>query len=897
METINSFSTYIQSVLSKGSVFLLYLLCLFLCTSVFSAVIQIDSIEELQKIGNDAAYTLNGEYELTQDIDASDTINWNNGAGFKPIGAEGNPFVGKFDGKGYKITDLYIYRSGETYIGLFGYLGEGGEVKSIKLENCWIVGNYYVGCLVGHNVGSITSSYSTGVVWGSSYVGGLVGDNVGSITSSYSTGAVRGTGISLGGLVGENNGGSIANSYSMGPVTGGEYAGGFVGKNIFGGNITKCYSTGAVSGISYTGGFTAKNDMSSITSSYYDGETSGHNYSIIEGVEVKTTAEMKQQITFVDWDFENIWAIKEEESYPYLRELGPTQGSTELAVETREINSLEELCKIGRYPDYPWWWNYELMVDIDASETVNWDGGKGFKPLLFAGEFDGNGHAIRNLYINRNGEDNVGLFACVALGGKVHDIGLKDCRVAGNSFVGGLVGYNYSSSIENSYSIGTVLGTKGYVGGIVGVNWYSNITDSYSTGTVSGTGYIGGLVGYSYTSSIKNSYSTGTVSGTEFYTGGLVGASNSGSIMNSYSMGTVSGTWYVGGLVGNNYKNDITNSYSAGTVSGTGNYVGGFIGYNDRGYITSSYWDTETSGQSSSSGGEGRTTAEMKQQATYVDWDFVNTWGIEENNSYSYLLWQGGSFVTCPDVAGMTRSSAESAITEAGLTVGLVIQQCSDTVPIGNVISQNPALGQDINPNMKVDLTVSTGTCPESEGTIEGTVEGEGVIEGIIEGTNEGTVDGSPDGAVEGEGIVEGIPEGTIDGSPDGVLEGEGTNEGLLEGEGAIEGTVEGEGAIEGIIEGTNEGTVDGNPDGAVEGEGIIEGAVEGIQEGIVEGTGDGAHEGTVEGEVQGNEGPCGCSGGKDMPSFDGFMKYLLDILFVSFLVSLMSGIKRQSKP
>jgi hypothetical protein len=52
---------------------------------------QISTIEELQKIGNDPGYTLDGEYELARDIDVSETVNWNNGAGFTPIGTDSNP--------------------------------------------------------------------------------------------------------------------------------------------------------------------------------------------------------------------------------------------------------------------------------------------------------------------------------------------------------------------------------------------------------------------------------------------------------------------------------------------------------------------------------------------------------------------------------------------------------------------------------------------------------------------------------------------------------------------------------------------------------------------------------------------------------------------------------------
>jgi len=56
--------------------------------------------------------------------------------------------------------------------------------------------------------------------------------------------------------------------------------------------------------------------------------------------------------------------------------------------------------------------------------------------------------------------------------------------------------------------------------------------------------------------------------------------------------------------------------------------------------IHNSYWDIETSGQSSSDGGEGKTTAEMKQQATFIGWDFTNIWDIIEGVTYPYLRWQ-----------------------------------------------------------------------------------------------------------------------------------------------------------------------------------------------------------------------------------------------------------------
>jgi hypothetical protein len=88
----------------------------------------------------------------------------------------------------------------------------------------------------------------------------------------------------------------------------------------------------------------------------------------------------------------------------------------------------------------------------------------------------------------------------------------------------------------------------------------------------------------------------------------------------------------------------IENSYAMGNVNdGSGALtVGGLIAYNDETLttITNSYWDTETSGQLTSDGGTGKTTAEMKTQSTYTNWDFVNIWAIKEGISYPYFLWQ-----------------------------------------------------------------------------------------------------------------------------------------------------------------------------------------------------------------------------------------------------------------
>lgn len=223
--------------------------------------------------------------------------------------------------------------------------------------------------------------------------------------------------------------------------------------------------------------------------------------------------------------------------------------------------------------------------------------------------------------------------------------------VSGSSRIGGLIGYTSAGdTISNCYATGSVSGSC-LVGGLVGDNWGSRISNCYATASVSGTSnYVGGLVGVNG-GWISNSYATGSVSGGNNDTGGLVGG-NGGGISNSYATGSVLGTGdYTGGLVGSNdCSGTISNCYATGSVLGGNYYTGGLVGYNCNfcdpdvgecwwGIVLASFWDIETTGQSSSDGGEGKTTAEMQTRSTFTDagWDFIEIWNIGENQTYPFL--------------------------------------------------------------------------------------------------------------------------------------------------------------------------------------------------------------------------------------------------------------------
>ncbi|BBI99980.1 hypothetical protein FGKAn22_16730 [Ferrigenium kumadai] len=147
--------------------------------------------------------------------------------------------------------------------------------------------------------------------------------------------------------------------------------------------------------------------------------------------------------------------------------------------------------------------HYVLGANIDATETVGWEGGAGFMPagnifFNFTGVFDGLGHTIDGLTINRPG-DYAGLFGAVS--GTLRNVGLTNVNINGGSIAGTLTATLNGGSIANSYATGTVAGAnyQTTVGGLVGEMSGGTITNSYATADVHGTAasavYGGGLVG------------------------------------------------------------------------------------------------------------------------------------------------------------------------------------------------------------------------------------------------------------------------------------------------------------------------------------------------------------------------------------------------------------------
>ncbi len=229
--------------------------------------------------------------------------------------------------------------------------------------------------------------------------------------------------------------------------------------------------------------------------------------------------------------------------------------------------------------------HYALGADIDASATSSWAAGEGFSPVggagpVFTGRFDGLGHRITGLSINRPGADNQGLIGR-SFDAQVRNVGLVGAQVAGNNQVGALMGEAVVGAVLNSFATGGQITGSQRVGGLVGGNNTVRVDDSHSSNTVSGVHEVGGLLGWTNggMGSARN-YATGSVTGTGNYVGGLVGHNDFAfTLSDSHASGAVSGVDYVGGLVGSNYNGTIHHSHASGTVTATGNRVGGLAGH------------------------------------------------------------------------------------------------------------------------------------------------------------------------------------------------------------------------------------------------------------------------------------------------------------------------------
>jgi hypothetical protein len=332
--------------------------------------------------------------------------------------------------------------------------------------------------------------------------------------------------------------------------------------------------------------------------------------------------------------------------------------------------------------------SYILMNDIDLAGWGNWEtiGNNKTREDRFSGIFDGNGYVVSNisLDINRAGDLGVGLFKYVE-NGKIQNVGMSSGSmraistdriawgggiastvISGNIancfnkaeiyvsspwgyWVGGIVGCMQSgSSVKFCYSTGqlvsisTLSGYDAEAGGIAGYIAANSVVSScYNSGdiavsSISGKDRIGGITAEVVHSDINDCYNKGNVyvASPFGYAGGIVanvstengvsGIPDVATVQNCYNVGNlrfqeevVSGSIAARIFSGSNFTSSIKNCYS---LAGIGKLIHQELGNPNTIVNVTALSD-----------------AQMRQQSSFVGFDFDHVWKMPEDGGYPIL--------------------------------------------------------------------------------------------------------------------------------------------------------------------------------------------------------------------------------------------------------------------
>ena len=640
-------------------------------------------------------------------VTAADAAYWNGGSGWDPIGSSIAPFAATFDGAGHAIANLFINRGSTDYIGLFRVVGDGGRIRNLGLERVKITGRDFIGAVAGEMsaFSGVEAVYVTGAVSGRDLIGGLIGEHHpnASLRNTYSAARVTGSRY-VGGLLGYVPGSTatVYYSYARGVVSGLD-SGGLLypSADQYGINGQQTYwdtqTTGQATSNGGTGQSTSNlktpTGASGIYSSWpvatwdfgtasqypalkYDTDGDGAASWQEFGRQRRSAPVVAPGTVDYDTDDDGLIEVDRLVKLNAVRwDLDGNGASANAGYATAFPNPETGMgCPItATDADDNDCTGYELTADLDfdqnndnritSADAAWWNGGSGWEPIGgnslasvtigypgFTATFQGNGHTISHLYIDRPGRNAVGLFG--ATKGKnsvIRNLTLADVNVASKRNVGALVGSSWGS-IEGVHVSGRVSGDR--AGGLVGqlsgrasrshseavvtggsagnrlVSFgglvsvlTGSVESSYATGSVTGTHNVGGLVGFMYEGGrVSRCYATGDVTVSVTNGGGLIGLNNSGAISACYATGEVSGNGNIaGGLVGlsgnpSGNRGAIVASYARGRVTATGSRTGG-LGGKGGASVTNSYWDVTTSGiadDNNAATGEGKATSELQ---------------------------------------------------------------------------------------------------------------------------------------------------------------------------------------------------------------------------------------------------------------------------------------------
>lgn len=531
--------------------------------------------------------------------------------------------------------------------GLIGYCDASSKYDSVKIqiENCFCVGD----------IGLSINKYS----------GGFIGTIRGRV--------------------------DIINCYNACNISGNEAIGGFIG-NIYSNqsdasvNISKCFNIGITDGNGFVGNVVTGSTFS-IIDCYYNSNNPTDLYAT-----PKTTAELKQQATYTNYNFTTIWGIDGifNDGYPFLR-------NTDILIYTpQQLNNVRNYLSCS----------YRQMADIDLSGYANWEPIGVYYTTPFVGSYNGGNFKITNLSIVPTGDGNWGLFGFIRTTGIMQNIKIEDAVIDITDdthdsyvyFIGSLIGCSYDGEIINCHTDVIVNITcndytkkASEIGGLIGefepdnefscvknctahtvINNYGNlhntncgalignawgtggwydsipnlIQDCHATGIMSGDMYMGGLIGRGRGVFLERCSAITEILCNDGYSSGIAGELDDFTAKDCYAICKITcnnDPDGIGGFCANAFgDNAYENCYSVLEFinnSGIDPYLSGaFIGdYSDEPTsMINCYYDSTVTTLTDTYATP-KTTTEMKTQSTFVDWDFTTPiWAIDGSTNDGY---------------------------------------------------------------------------------------------------------------------------------------------------------------------------------------------------------------------------------------------------------------------
>lgn len=314
------------------------------------------------------------------------------------------------------------------------------------------------------------------------------------------------------------------------------------------------------------------------------------------------------------------------------------EGSNTLSVDIidgdgeTKVATADEFVKIGKNPTG----KFILTADIDMD-------GKDFKGFTsdFSGTIDGQGHKVKNLKVEFNGDNERGVFY-KTVSATIKNIAFENMQVLGHGTKRiGLVGNALGTTFEQVAVTGKVDGDDN-VALLAGHAENVTIKNCYVSGEVVAAMQAGGFIGQleGKGASIENSYFNGDIKVTVYgWAAGFIGrieasAGTTINLMNSVSIGNV----YNEGRTAHPFiavNAAKTNADPIAVINYSGNILN-----TDAEIVGNQEWPyaNETADGGNVTPEEELGATDLQEQTPYVlkDWDFDNVWTFNTESGYLY---------------------------------------------------------------------------------------------------------------------------------------------------------------------------------------------------------------------------------------------------------------------